>query len=64
MKIDCAITSSPHDISQFCNKISANFETTVNWPYEGNDVSANQEFSHCFIAKSIHEIYLHLYDNF
>ena len=38
--------------------------TTANWPYEGNDVSANQESSHCFIAKSIHEIYLHLYDNF
>ncbi len=54
-------------------KISANFVTryqpilrlqSTGWPYEGNDVSANQEFSHCFIAKSIHEIYLHLYDNF
>jgi hypothetical protein len=40
MKFDHARTSSPQDISQFCNKISANFETTD----EGNDVSANQEF--------------------
>jgi hypothetical protein len=61
MKFDHARTSSPQDISQFCNKISANFETTD----EGNDVSANQEFLIvAFIAKSIHEIYLHSYDNF